>query len=69
VARRNACVLFSVCIAVQWVKHTQIPSLLAYELDGAAPAKIIFMVILSFEVVLVSSPNIIIVSLKANKQV
>ena len=36
---------------------------------GVAPTKIIFVVILSFEVVLVSSPNIIIVTKKVNKQV
>jgi len=36
---------------------------------GVAPAKIKFMVILSFELVLVSSPNIIIVTKKVNKQV
>jgi len=36
---------------------------------GVAPTKIIFMVILSFEVALVSSPNIIIVTKKVNKQV
>jgi len=34
---------------------------------GVAPAKIIFMVILSFEVVLVSSPNIIIVTKKSRQ--
>ena len=39
---------------------------------GVAPAKIIFVVILSFEVALVtlaSSPDIIIVTKKVNKQV
>jgi len=36
---------------------------------GMAPMKIIFMVILPFEVALVSSPNIIIVAKKVNKQV
>ena len=35
---------------------------------GVAPAKIIFMVILSAEVALVSSPNIIIVTLKSKKK-
>ena len=35
---------------------------------GVAPAKIIYVVILSFEVALVSSPNIIIVLKKVNKQ-
>jgi len=34
---------------------------------GVAPAKIIFVVILSFEVALVSSPNIIIVTLKSKQ--
>ena len=34
---------------------------------GVAPAKIIFMVILSFEVALVSSPNVVIVTKKVNK--
>jgi len=33
------------------------------------PAKIIFMIVLSFEVTLVSSPNILIVTKKVNKQV
>jgi len=36
---------------------------------GVAPAKIIFVVILSFEVALVSSPNIIIATKKIDKQV
>ena len=36
---------------------------------GVAPAKIIFVVILSFEVVLVSSLNIKVVAKKVNKQV
>ena len=36
---------------------------------GVGPAKIIFVVILSFEVALVSSPNIIIVTKKEKKQV
>ena len=36
---------------------------------GVPHAKIIFVVILSFEVALVSSPNIIIVVKKVNKQV
>jgi len=39
------------------------------ELMGVAPVKIISVVILSFEVVLVSSPNIIIVAKEVNKQV
>ena len=34
---------------------------------GVAPAEIIFVVILSFEVALVSSPNIIIVTLKSKQ--
>ena len=34
---------------------------------GMVPAKIIFMVILSFEVALVSSPNIIIVTKKSKQ--
>ena len=54
--------LSSAYSAVQWGEHTRIQSLLAYELMGVAPAKIIFMIILSFEVALVSSPNIIIVT-------
>ena len=36
---------------------------------GVAPAKIISVVILSFEVAVVGSPNIIIVAKKVNKQV
>ena len=36
---------------------------------GVGPAKIIFVVILSFEVVLMSSPNIMIAVKKVNKQV
>ena len=36
---------------------------------GVAPAKTMFVVILSFEVALVSSPIIIIVLKKVNKQV
>jgi len=36
---------------------------------GVAPVKIIFVVILSFEVALVSSPNIIIATKIVNKQV
>jgi len=51
--------LSSVYNAVQWDEHMRIQSLLAYEffiiLMGVAPVKIIFMVILSFEVALVSS--------------
>ena len=35
---------------------------------GVAPVKIISVVILSFEVVLMSTPNIIIVTKKVNKQ-
>jgi len=45
--------------AVQWGEHMQIQSLLAYELlliMGMAPVKIIFVIILSFEMALVSSP-------------
>ena len=38
-----------------------------FKLIGVAPAKIIFMVILSFEVVLVSSPNIIIATKKSKQ--
>ena len=34
---------------------------------GVAPTKIIFMIILSVEVALVSSPNIIIVTLKSKQ--
>ena len=59
--------LSSVYSAVKRGEHMQMQSLLAYELFkliGVAPAKIIFMVILSFEVAFVSSPNIIIVAKK-----
>ena len=50
----------------------RIQSLLAHELFiikliGVAPAKIIFVVILLFEVALVSSPNIIIVTKKSKE--
>ena len=34
---------------------------------GVAPTKIIFVVILSFKVALVSSPNLIIITKKVNK--
>jgi len=36
---------------------------------GVAPVKIIFLIILLFEVVLVSSQNVIIATKKVNKQV
>ena len=53
--------LSSVYSAVKRGEHMQIQSLLALNfllIMGVAPAKIIFMVILSSEVAFVSSPNI-----------
>ena len=53
--------LSSVHRAVQRGKQMRIQSLLAYELlVGVAPAKIISIVIVLFDVMLVSSPNIIV---------
>jgi len=71
--RYFSCSHLSIYNTVQRGKHTRIQSLLVYEtfikLMGVAPAKIIFVVILSFKVAFVGSPNIIIVTKKVNKQV